>query len=200
MILREPLYTIIALACLLLSACTFGGFAPVEVVERSKEDAPKWVKDGETATEANGIVTVVHNKSKLGNLPLGAKEAQLDAYSVSERRLNKKVSDLLLERTVAAQITLINNDALANIIDRETKDNHGKYAVVSDIYYEKVRDSSVDDGVIYYTVFVRVDYPSAKTDELMSRVGETLRQSDYSDLKSLGNVLNGTSPSGLVGH
>src|SRR5690606_37258138 len=115
-----------------LVSCVSGG-TELQVVERSKEQPPRWVEQApeslvRSKTDFNYVSVTTHSRS----LPIAIKETQTHAIDGSERAMLGEIKLQVSE--VAAQIAIDepNEKQLDDLIGKTVRRIHGEHAQVND--------------------------------------------------------------------
>lgn len=190
----------IAVAVLLTSGCvTDGQDHDLEVVEKSKEQAPAWCAlDASTLHESETSLSYVEAALDRRDLPLAISQTQLAALSGSRAALMEVAHNRLKAAASAAGITLEQRHAeLDRHVAAATEDIHTRHARVSDIYFERYRSQRlVSDNNPQgesYGVRVLIMLPLSGLDELLQTVAQRCLKSRDPLLRQLAQVMRGSS-------
>jgi hypothetical protein len=172
-----------------------------EVVERSKERPPAWIElDAGHLQEDQLYLKFVEAHKYLLDLPLGIKEAQLDAMKASETAIRQKLRDKLFACAEDEGIPMNGPiGELERLLTVTAKDVHSANARIGDIYFEKLVNNRGQQPSEYYNVFVIVHFPKTSIPSLMSSLSTKLSRSRDSNFKRLGQALL-KQPSGTLSH
>jgi hypothetical protein len=158
-----------------------------DVIERSAESKPPWVK-GDFSSEGTAEIFVLHQKSDVTRLELGIKQAQTQGMDGACKSTQARIrSELEATAKKAAVLTPQFETELAKGLARVESEGHCPDIAPKFVYWELLRKDTAEGSLQSYDVYVLL---SMKKRQYLDALGAVLDALKVSGVPGAQNVVD----------
>lgn len=162
-----------------------------KLVEKSKESPPAWVDLEPFVFHQTGDeLHFVSQKSKVVELPLGLKQAQILTYTRLLDELQKKFRQSIEKSLSLSGRSLESHARLSQVIQASLRSSAKSLVLIKDFYFETYRRRSPNGGMFdQSSVYVLATLPLANIVPVAKIIALRLKEESAKDLQVAGETL-----------